>query len=264
MQLFDAHCHLQDLRLAASLDQVMKRAEQAEVAGFFSCGSGTDNWERLLALSKVYPRVIPAFGIHPWYIDEAPADYLTRLNALLDKTPAGVGEIGLDFGIENTNEQKQEAIFLAQLEVARERQLPVNIHCRKAWHKLIPLLKKYWSPTIGLIVHSFSGTEHVIHDLVPSGCYFSFSGSLTRSGNTRAHKAIKAVPPDRLLLETDAPDIPPVINHKIDYETPNEPARIRYVLTMAAQLLGLTEEEVAARTWENAQRVIAPLRNAGT
>jgi TatD DNase family protein len=260
MKLFDSHCHLQDLRLADRLEQVMARAAEAGVAGFFSCGSAVDNWERLIEVTERFPQVVPAFGVHPWYIHEAPLDYLTQLAAFLKKMPAVVGEIGLDFAIEDRDERLQEEVFVAQMQLARELRLPMNIHCRKAWHKLLPLLKAHWSPELAVVVHSFAGTDHVVKELVPLGCYFSFSGGVTRSGNTRVHKAIKVVPLDRLLLETDAPDIPPVIDHAINYDIPNEPANIRYVLKAAAGYTGRTEEELAACTWENAQRVLALLR----
>jgi TatD DNase family protein len=165
-----------------------------------------------------------------------------------------VGEIGLDQVVKATSMEKQEEVFTIQLALAIDFDVPVNIHCRKAWEQLIRNLKRYWKKGAPFVIHSFSGTVDTIEPLTALGAYFSFSGSLTRSHNKRAHKSIGAVPIDRLLVETDAPDIPPEIGHAIDYKKPNEPVNIVYIVEKAAELLGMKPEEVASLTWENSCR----------
>jgi TatD DNase family protein len=259
MKLFDAHCHLHDERLADMLDPLMERAAGAGVSGFFSCGTDPGDWPDVLAVSQKYRNVIPAFGLHPLYIDNADSAWPALLEEYLLKTPSAIGEIGLDAAVKNYDEARQEEVFVTQLQSAAKYGLPVAVHCRKAWHRLIPLLVRHWESGRAIVIHSFSGTAQCIDRLAELGVYFSFSGSLTRSRNTRAHAAAKAVPPERLLIETDAPDIPPVIDHSIDYDRPNEPAALRYVCKAMAELRETSEEEIAALTWENACRLLQPI-----
>ncbi|MBN1699973.1 MAG: TatD family hydrolase [Spirochaetales bacterium] len=256
MKLFDAHCHLHDERLAPDLDAVMERAAAAGVCGFLSCGTEPSDWGAVCDVAERYPDVVPAFGLHPWYLDRAGEGWTDLLETYLAETPSIVGEIGLDTAIKDYDAERQEAAFVAQLAIARKIGLPAVVHCRKAWHRLVPILNRHWSGGDPFVIHSFSGTAQLVDGLAEMGAFFSFSGSLTRRRNKRAHEAAKAVPPERLLIETDAPDIPPVIGHTIDYETPNEPSAVRLVCAAVAELRGAAEEDIAALTWENACRFL--------
>jgi TatD DNase family protein len=260
MRIFDAHCHLHDERLAPSLEDAMTRARNAGVAGYFNCSATEGGWGEVTRFAETHREVIPAFGLHPWYIPEAGKDWLERLKGFLARPQSAVGEIGLDQVVTgNVSMAIQEEVFRMQLALALELDVPANIHCRKAWEPLIRNLRRVWKKGKPFVIHSFSGTTDTIPPLAELGAYFSFSGSLTRSHNTRAHKSIKAVPRDRLLVETDAPDIPPEIDHKIDYQTPNEPQNIIRVIEKAAELLGVNIEEIASVTWENACRMLGAL-----
>ncbi len=259
MRIFDSHCHLHDERLDSIRDEAMAKAREAGVRGFFDCGATPEGWEAVLSLSERNEDVIPAFGLHPWYIHLAREDWQDLLLSYLERTPSAIGEIGLDNAVDDTPMEIQEDVFRVQLEIAVDLGLPVNVHCRKAWEQLVRVMKRAWKKGAPFVIHSFSGTIDTINPLAELGAYFSYSGSLTRRHNTRAHKTLPRVPRDRLLVETDAPDIPPEIDSYIDFESPNEPANIVYVIRKAALLLGMKEEDVASLTWENACRALDPV-----
>lgn len=236
MKLFDAHNHVQDDRLWPEIDRVMARARTAGVAAMGVKGCGETDWPRVAALAEKYEGVHPSFGLHPWFIAQRSPDWLAVLEKLLIKHPtAGVGEIGIDHAIENRDDADQEAVFLAQLEIARNLERPVSIHCRRAWGRLIELLDDFGDLPRGMLIHCFGGSAEIATELVKRGGYISFSGSITRPNARKAGPAIRAVPDDRILIETDAPDILPT-----SAAGPlNEPANIRFVLEKAAELRGV-------------------------
>ena len=257
MELFDAHCHLQDERLAADLAGAMQRAAAAGVAGWMCCGSAEADWPAVFAVTGRFPGVLASFGLHPWYVGARQPGWLDRLRVLLAAQPrAGVGEIGLDHALEDADLADQEQVFLDQFALSHELQRPASLHCRRAFGRLLELLPRFPAHPVGFVIHAFSGAVELILPLARQGAYFSFSGSITRSGNRRGHAALCAAPADRLLLETDAPDLPPVIGGQVP-QGPNEPANLFHVLRAAAALRGEPEAALAAQTWSNAKRLFA-------
>lgn len=255
MKLFDAHCHLQDERLREGLDKVIRRAEEAGVVEMVCCGSSEADWPRALDISRRVPGCIPAFGIHPWYASSRTVDWKTEMVNLLSAIPsAGVGEIGLDHAIKSRNDDDQMAVFMEQLDIARSLGRPVSIHCRRAWEVLIHALNAVPGLPAGFVVHSYSGSAELVEQLARLGGYFSFSGTITRSGNTRGHRSARSVPIDRLLIETDAPDLMPVLENA-SATGPNEPANLALVLRAVSALRNMTPEETAEITRRNARRL---------
>lgn len=257
MNLFDAHCHLQDDRLAPDLEGAMQRATQVGVRRFLCCGSSERDWPQVAALSRKYPGVIPSFGLHPWYVRDRSTEWLAHLTRALLDTRSVVGEIGLDHAIEPRNDEEQESVFMAQLHLARELNRPASIHCRRAWEHLLAVLNKSGPLPRGFMIHSYSGAPEFVKPLAELGAFFSFSGSLTRAGNKRGQRAAREVPADRLLVETDAPDLPPVIHDGDHVSEPavNEPANLRYVVQALAEARGCSMDQIAELTWNNACRL---------
>lgn len=256
MRLFDTHCHLQDERLRDGLDRVMDRARQAGVTGFVCCGVTEEDWPEVRRIAGRYDGVVPAYGLHPWYLGKRSGGWRDELRACLESDPrAAVGEIGLDHAIDSDTFAGQEEVFRAQMAVAAELGRPVSIHCRKAWAALLEVLDELPELPPGVVVHSFSGSRELVEQLADKGVHFSFSGSITLSGNKRAHRTVPHVPAERLLIETDAPDIPPVIDGRRDYEHPNEPSLLVHILDRVAELRGAGREEIAGLTTRNAERL---------
>lgn len=254
MRLFDCHNHIQDERLFGDLRGVIERAQSAGVIKMGVKGCCEADWPRVIRILEFCPSIYPSFGIHPWEIDGRSAEWLERLEEILLRYPqAGVGEIGIDHAVEPRNDAEQEAVFIAQLELARKLERPVSIHCRRAWGRLIEMLDAFGELPCGMLIHCFGGSAEVAAELVKRGGYISFSGSITRPNNRKAGPAICAVPEDRILIETDAPDILPSTA-----EGPlNEPANLRLTLKKAAELRGLSESELAELTFRNAERLFA-------
>ena len=250
MKLFDSHNHIQDERLFPDLGNVMIRAAENGVIRMGVKGCCENDWPRVIEIYKTYEGIYPSFGLHPWFIKDRTDQWLQTLENLLVEYPeSAVGEIGIDHAIDDRDDAEQEAVFFQQLELARNLERPVSIHCRRAWGRLIELLDQCGELPRGMLIHCFGGSAEVAIELVKRGGYISFSGSITRPNARKAGLAIRAVPDDRILLETDAPDILPSTA-----EGPhNEPAYVRLVLEKAAEFKGCSEMELAKQTFRNAE-----------
>jgi len=250
-KLFDAHNHIHDERTYSRLENVMEHARNAGIVRMAIKGCCEDDWSRVVEIINRYPDADLAFGLHPWFIGGRSSQWVQTLENLLTSYPqASVGEIGIDHAVETRDDADQEAVFLAQLEIARKFERPATIHCRQAWGRLIKLLDEFGELPRGMLIHCFGGSAEIAQELVKRGAYISFSGSITRPNNKKAGPAIRSVPDERILIETDAPDIMP---HGIAGEY-NEPANLRYVLSKAAELRGISEETLAELTFRNAER----------
>jgi TatD DNase family protein len=213
MKLFDAHCHLQDERLQSSLAEILSSSVPEFPASLASCGTSEKDWSILEELAGKDERIVPSFGLHPWFIEERSDNWLSVLEDYLKRNKrAAIGETGLDWALKKNNELLQEGIFLSHIELAIKYSRPLSIHCRRAFHRLIPLISQGGALPRPFLVHSFSGNLQDMEKLLEIGAYFSFSGSCTYSGNKRAHRSVAAVPSDRILLETDCPDMYPYIS----------------------------------------------------
>jgi TatD DNase family protein len=258
MQLFDAHCHLQDKRLLPHLDTVMERADQAGVTGLMCCGSCEEDWTHLPGIARRFPKVHLSFGLHPWYSGGRSARWLDRLRESLTSTPSAVGEIGLDHALDKGTFPDQESVFLAQLHLANELRRPVTFHCRRAWGRLMELLDDNGWPASGFVIHSYSGPGELVEPLVRRGAYLSFSGAITFAHNRKGREAVTAVPLDCLLIETDAPDLIPAQATPLQDASgkpANEPAFLGRILTEVANLRGLPEGALADATRRNAEKL---------
>ncbi len=247
MNYFDTHCHLQDLRLNHIRDDFILRAEHAGVKKMLCCGTREDDWEGVLNLSDKYPSVVPALGIHPWFVHTLRPGWIQRMDLMLRETKCAVGEIGLDYLTGKKDQKVQEQVFIDQLRLAKKYNRPLSVHCRKAWQRIIDILKKEAPFECGVVIHSFSGSAEVLQILEKLGCYISFSGSVTKKNNKKANKAVTLVSLDRLLLETDSPDIQPE-----GYENAlNEPANIDVILVHIANIRGVSKNILGEKIFTN-------------
>ncbi|HZI31400.1 MAG TPA: TatD family hydrolase, partial [Candidatus Binatia bacterium] len=186
---------------------------------------------------------------------------LENLKKFLDAIPGAVGEIGLDRWKPDLPYAGQEAAFLAQLDVATERNLPVSIHCLQTWGRLHDLLRDNPRPACGFVLHSFGGPAEMIPAFTKLGAYFSFPGYFLHERKLRQREAFKQVPPDRLLIETDAPDqhlpedkiLHPLTT--VDGKPLNHPANLPAVYSGLAEWLGEPVESLAERVEENFVRL---------
>jgi len=266
LPLYDAHNHLHDARLAPGREAVLAAVRQEGVVRMVVNGSCEADWPDVLALARRHAEVIPSFGYHPWYVQERSPDWQAALVRHLDAVPSAVGEIGLDRWIKDYDLAAQEEVFGWQLRLAAERNLPVSIHCLQAWGRLLELLRAGPRPRCGFLLHSFGGPRELIAPLAELGAYFSLPGYFAHERKGRQRESFRHVPPDRLLLETDAPD-QPLPAERVQYPLTdpatgkplNHPANLAAVYRFAAEWLGEPLEPLAARVGENFRRLFGAL-----
>jgi TatD DNase family protein len=216
-----------------------------------------EDWPMVEKLALADPDFIsPAFGIHPWKAHTAKDGWRGRLACLLEKHPhASIGECGLDQWITSPPMEIQRPVFMAQLELARLTRRPVTIHCLKAWGPLIDALAE--CPPPRFLMHSFAGSIETARRLLPLGAFFSFSGHFLHPRKAAVLEVFRQLPRDRILLETDAPDmLPPddIISHPLPGKL-NHPANLPAVGRALAAALRMDEQELAELTRANAATV---------
>jgi len=262
LSFFDAHNHLQDERLGAHRADIMAAIRRENVRKMVVNGSCESDWPAVLDLARRYPEVVASFGYHPWYMKERSSSWIQKLESFLDSIPSAVGEIGLDRWIKDFDSPTQEEVFRVQLRLGAERNLPVSIHCLKAWGRLLELLEEGPRPKCGFVLHSFGGPQEMIPALSKLGAYFSLPGYFAHSRKVRQREAFRHVPPDRLLVETDAPDqLLPLdrvrfeIEAAADGKAVNHPANLIAVYQFAAELRDQPLDELARQVEANFQRL---------
>lgn len=257
MRLYDAHNHLQDDRFGGRQDELIADCADVGMTRMVVNGTREADWPTVAALAKRHDCVLPSFGLHPWFVPERSAEWLAQLEQQLDAWPSAVGEIGLDRWKPGLDYDGQEEVFTAQLRLAAERDLPASIHCLKSWGRLLELLRAGPLRKRGFLLHSYGGPAEMVEPLARLGAYFSFPGAFAHERKTRQRDAFRRMPPNRLLIETDAPDqaLPEDrVTHPLGQGL-NHPANIAAVYEAAAEALGQAPAGLAKRAEENFVRL---------
>jgi TatD DNase family protein len=251
--LFDAHLHLQDERLTPCRTQVIDDLRAAGIQRWVVNGTCEADWEAVAQLANEYPEVLPCFGLHPWQTKGRSEHWQAQLLDYLEKYPhAGVGEIGLDKWIRGYDLDDQEIVFRAQLELAVELQRPAMIHCLKCHGRLLEVLKDSNLPAdYRFLLHSYGGPQEMVADFAKLGAMFSFSGYFLEERKAATRDAFAAVPIERLLIETDAPDMPlpealltATLPSNAGSKRLNHPANLPVIYLEMAKLCKLDENTV--------------------
>ena len=268
IRLYDAHNHLQDERFGGCQAELLSACAREGVECMVVNGSCEVDWPQVLALAKIEatcmgaPQILPSFGYHPWYVHERTPEWEQNLVRFLDQIPSAVGEIGLDRWKPDLAYEGQEDVFIAQLRLASKRNLPVSIHCLQAWGRMLEILKTEPRPVRGFLLHSYGGPKEMVKPFADLGAYFSLPGYYAHERKERQRETFKHIPPDRLLIETDAPDqslpatrirfsiIEPTTRREL-----NHPANLPAVYEFAAELLGESLEPFTARVEANFLRL---------
>ncbi|MFB3905400.1 MAG: TatD family hydrolase [Acidobacteriota bacterium] len=260
--LIDSHLHLQDPVFIPDFQQVLKRARDAGVKAMICNATSEKDWPKVRELAHQIPEIVPCFGIHPWYLAHRQTGWQDRLSALLERVPSAIGEAGLDRWYEDRDEKQQEAVFRDQLEIARHYRRPIMVHCLKAWGWLQRVLDEFGQLPAGFVLHAYGGPVELISPLYEKGAFFSFAGNVLDERKVRMQEALKAVPLDRLLLETDSPDLPPPETYRVGpapaqgHRYRNEPANLAATFPAIAALRGEEPEQLADVLWNNATRLL--------
>lgn len=256
--LIDTHAHLDDDRLRADRSGVLSRARAAGLVHIVSVATDLASSRACLALAREEALVAATAGIHPNHVAaSSPTDWddvvALVTSAAGSGAVVGIGETGLDRHWDDTPFPRQEEYFARHLELARLSRLPVVIHCREAEPDVLRMLRDEFDrhgPLRG-VLHSFTGSAAMRDDCVRMGLHLSFAGMVTYKNAAGLREVAKAVPDDRLLVETDSPYLAPVpVRGK-----PNEPAYVAHTAACLAGVRGVTLAELADQTTRNARRV---------
>jgi TatD DNase family protein len=251
--LYDAHNHLQDERLAERLEQIITELPSLGVEACVVNGTCENDWPAVAVLARRFDWIIPAFGLHPWFLKNRSQGWFDTLHRLVDETPrATIGEIGLDRWIKDPDIADQEKVFVAQLELAAERNIAVSIHCLKAWGRLEDVLKTHSRPVRGFLLHSYGGSAEMARSLAKLGAFFSISGYFAHERKGDQREVFKTIPIDHMLVETDAPDMlppPQLISHSAG--DANDPRNLPKIYEFAARLFNQRDAAFAARIEAN-------------
>lgn len=255
MHLVDTHVHLNFDVFQPDLDQIAQRWRDHHIVGLVHSCVEPSEFDQIQSLAQRFAELYFAIGVHPLDVDKWASDTESRILSIAQTDPKGVaiGETGLDF-FKADNCKQQEQIFWSHLQIAQRLQLPVIIHCREAATPMVKLLEKFWQahgPVQG-VMHCWSGTPAETQRFLELGFYISFSGIVTFKNAAQVHESARMVPGDRILIETDCPFLAPV---PVRGERRNEPANVRYIAQQVANLRGVSLEDLATTTTQNACRL---------
>jgi TatD DNase family protein len=259
--LIDTHCHLDASEFADDRDAVVLAASAAGVAAIVIPAVATASFAAVRDCCRRYPQCLPAYGIHPLFIDQASEADLPvlrewlRAEALTPTPPVAVGEIGLDFFVPGFDAARQEHFLVEQLKIARDFDLPVLLHVRRAVDPVLKCLRRV--KVRGGIAHAFNGSRQQADEFVALGFKLGFGGAMTYAGSTRIRRLAANLPLDGLVLETDAPDIPPSWRAG----GRNMPAELPAIAGVLADLRSLPLEQLVQATAVNAISVIPGLQS---
>ncbi|HJR74705.1 MAG TPA: TatD family hydrolase [Luteimonas sp.] len=248
--LIDSHCHLDAPEFDSDRADVVARAEGAGVATQIVPAITAASWTKLREVCAMAPGLLPAYGLHPMYLDEHRPEHLDELREWIGRErPVAVGECGLDYFVEGLDPERQQIYLDGQLALAREFDLPVIVHARRAVDAVIASIKRIGG--LRGVVHSFSGSPEQARQLWNLDFMIGLGGPVTYERANRLRKLAAEMPLEFLLLETDAPDQP---DAGIRGQR-NEPARLAEVCGTIAGLRGISSLAIAEATSANARRL---------
>lgn len=249
LALFDTHTHLNADQFEGIEDQVVQRARDNGVAYMAVVGFDEKTIRKSLQYAQDYDSIISVIGWHPTEAHRYNTAIEKQLEQDLEKPQVKMlGEIGLDYYWPDSTKAEQEKVLRRLIAMAKEHNLPITIHNRDATDDIYKILKSEGLPEAGGVMHSFGEDSEAAKKFLDLGMHLSFSGVVTFKKTVEVREAAKLVPLDKLLIETDAPYLAPVPKRGKQ----NEPAYVRYVAEMLAQVRDLSLEEIGHITTENA------------
>ena len=260
MKLIDSHCHLDFPDLEAERDQVMARAAGAGVALMVTISTRIGQFERVRTIAETYPDVFCSVGTHPHNAGEEDGIPAAEIVSLAEHPKVvAIGEAGLDYFYDKAPREAQAAGFRTHIAAARETGLPLVIHARDADDDVAEILRdETGKGAFPFILHCFSSGRALAETGIELGGYVSFSGILTFKKSEELRDIARDLPRDRLLVETDAPYLAPTPHRG----KRNEPAYVAHTAAILADTIGVSGDEIAEITTENALRIFSRIPRA--
>lgn len=263
--LIDTHCHLDAPEFDADRDMIATAALEKNVGIIVVPGVERSNFEPVCALADRHAHCALALGIHPLFVNKAQPEDLHVLAELIERRmhtanpPVAVGEIGLDFYIEGYDRERQEYFYIEQLKLARDFDLPVILHVRRSVDHILKHLRRI--KVRGGIAHAYNGSRQQAEQLVALGFKLGFGGAMTYPRATRIRELAQTLPLEAIVLETDAPDIPP---EWLGHRGRNRPDQLPRIAEVMAELRGEDYAEVIEITTRNAFAALPKLADLYT
>ena len=253
-KLVDTHAHICDPAFDKDRAEVLERARKAGVVAIIAVGENLSDASRNLELAKSYPMLKPSAGLYPTVLDLNQAGEMADFIQQNHSSLVAIGEVGLDYWVVKEEPQKalQREILVRFIEIAKELDLPLNIHSRSAGRHAIALLLENNATRVQM--HAFDGKAGATMPALEAGYFFSIPPSVTRS--RQKQKLVKRLPLSNLLIETDSPVLGPSPDKR------NEPANIQQAVKAIAALKDISEEAVIAAVWENTERLYGKFESA--
>lgn len=250
--LFDTHAHLNAMQYSEDVEEVIKRAQEEEVCNIVVVGFDRPTIARAIELAEQYDFIYAAVGWHPVdAVDMTDEDlYMLEQLAAHPKVVA-LGEMGLDYYWDKSPKDVQKDVFRKQIALAKKVKLPIIIHNREATADILTILQEENAQEVGGIMHCFTGSVEVAKQCIAMNFYISFGGPVTFKNAKKPKEVAKEIPLEHLLIETDCPYLTP---HPFRGKR-NEPSYVKYVAEAIAELKGISVEEVAWQTTENAKKL---------
>lgn len=254
--IFETHAHYDDEAFDEDRDTLLSSMQENGIGWIVNVGAGLGSTAASIRLAEQYSFVYAAAGVHPNETAELNEESFAWLRGqCLHEKVVAVGEIGLDYYWDEPPHEIQQMWFARQLELAREINKPVIIHSRDAARDTYDIMAAHNAGEIGGVIHCFSYSAEMALEYVKMGFYIGVGGVVTFKNGKKLKEVVKAIPPDRILLETDSPYLSPEPNRG----RRNSSLNIPYIAQKIAEIKGMTYDEVAAMTEKNAK---ACLKNA--
>ena len=259
MKLFDSHAHYNDEKFDQDREEVLQAIFQEDVTKLICTGYSIEASKEALQIADTHQNIYAIVGISPNDIPEQGTEYEQILNSQLQQIEelamnekvVAIGEIGLDYYWNKENKEEQKLAFQKQIELANKLELPIVIHTREAVYDTLEILKSKITPIKKGIFHCCPLNLDLIREGLKLGFYISFAGPITFKNAKNAQEAIQAVPLERILIETDSPYLAPEPKRG----TRNDSRNVKYIAEKIAQVKGVTVEEIAKITYENAEKI---------
>jgi TatD DNase family protein len=255
--LFDTHAHLNAIQYEEDIVEVIQRAKSERVTHIVVVGFDKDTIKRAMELTEQYEMIYAAVGWHPVDAIDMTDEDLEWIKELASHPKVvAIGEMGLDYYWDKSPKDIQKDVFRRQIRLAKEVKLPIIIHNRDSTEDVVKILKEENAGEVGGIMHCFTGSLEVAKQCMDMNFYISFGGPVTFKNAKKSKEVATEIPLERLLIETDCPYLTP---HPFRGKR-NEPSYVKYIAEQIAELKGLSFEEVAKITSDNAKKLFGITR----
>ncbi|WP_026893597.1 TatD family hydrolase [Clostridiisalibacter paucivorans] len=250
--LLDSHAHLDDKRFDRDRDKLIRELKENDVSLVINPGADVASSVRAVSLAEKYDNIYAAVGVHPHEAKAMDEDTIEILRNLAKKDKViAIGEIGLDYYYDNSPRDIQKKWFREQIKLAKELKLPIIVHDRDAHKDTFDIIKEEKDENLTGVLHCYASSADMAKEYIKLGFYISFAGPITFKNAKTPKEVAKAIPLERILIETDSPYLTPEPHRG----KRNDPVYVRYIAGIIAELKGITFEEVANATAKNAKEL---------